>query len=334
MNVVGNASRQMMESISWLHSKGVVHRDIKGDNYLTDRQDLGDPECQIYLSDFGTATDVKESQRLHFKCGTATYWAPEFVKLDYSLKVDVWAFGVIMYGLITGRFPFKNEDDITHKKINIPSRANADCASLLLGLLERNESLRLTAAAALVHPFCAGAAEARTARKQTIEEMDFSPEVREQGAHTGIDKRRKELVGRLEEACGDGVKLALVTFKDLRQKNKYQLVQRQNDRTSELEWFSQERADQLNLHDHTNARPYQDDARSNAESSTADIKKTLEEHGISTDGFGTGKAKSCEEFVLEVQRGASRLMLDATQHKSLVRVVDSVLLRVMFMTRS
>jgi len=193
--------------------------------------------------------------------------------------------------------------------------------------------LRLTASAGLVHPFCVGAASAST-RKQTLEELDFKPEVKEQGANAGIDKRRKELVGRLEEACGDGGKPALFTWKDLRKKNKYALVQKQNDKTSVLEWFSEARANEFNLHDHKDARPYVDDAHQNAETSATDIKKTLEEHGIPTDGFGKGKAKSLEEFVLEVQRGASRLMLDATQHKRVVRVVDLVLLRITFMTRS
>ncbi|CAE8637185.1 unnamed protein product, partial [Polarella glacialis] len=57
------------------------------------------------------------------------------------------------------------------------------------------------------------------------------------------------------------------------------------------------------------------------------FKKTMIEHNIDPSLFGVGKAKPIEQLALEVQTGASRLMLDATEHKKLVRVVDVVVLK-------
>jgi len=64
------------------------------------------------------------------------------------------------------------------------------------------------------------------------------------------------------------------------------------------------------------------------EASEQFIRQMLEGHGIQTGSFGQGQAKKFTEFVQEVQAGQSLLMLDATKHKNVVRVVDVVLLRI------
>lgn len=64
------------------------------------------------------------------------------------------------------------------------------------------------------------------------------------------------------------------------------------------------------------------------ESTTIVIKKQLEDHGIDTTQFGKGEAKTIEQLSQEVQNGSAVLMLDATKHKKLVRVVDVVALRI------
>lgn len=57
------------------------------------------------------------------------------------------------------------------------------------------------------------------------------------------------------------------------------------------------------------------------------VRQILDDHGVDTSRFGEGDAKTFEDFVEEVRSGTSRLMLDATEHKKIVRVVDVVLLR-------
>merc|ERR1719203_115402 len=75
--VVQNIAKMMVQSVDWLHQNNVVHRDLKGDNFLMDRMDIESPKCRIYLSDFGTVTELQPQQWLTQKCGTEIYWAPE-----------------------------------------------------------------------------------------------------------------------------------------------------------------------------------------------------------------------------------------------------------------
>jgi len=131
--VVQNMSKMMFQGVDWLHQRNVVHRDLKGDNYLQDRVDLEHPSCRVYLSDFGTVVDLPEGERLQSKCGTKTYWSPEFYDLNYGLKVDIWGLGVVIFGMVTGRFPFKGEEDVRVKQVKIPSRCGKDGESFFEG---------------------------------------------------------------------------------------------------------------------------------------------------------------------------------------------------------
>mmetsp|Transcript_21315 Transcript_21315/g.60353 ORF Transcript_21315/g.60353 Transcript_21315/m.60353 type:complete len:784 (+) Transcript_21315:135-2486(+) len=329
ISVVGNVSKQMMESIAFLHATSVVHRDVKGDNYLMDRKDIQNPACRIFLSDFGTVRELKEGERLNSKCGTKTYWAPEFFSLDYSLKVDVWAVGIAIFGLGTGRFPFKGEEEVKSKKLMFPTRFAKPCAELLKKVLERKESARPSAGQALNHPFVRSL---RASEKEAVERMDFKPEVKESGANAGIAERRRELIGRLEDAQEPSSgKQVTVSLKELKNGSSFDVVDRQLEKTTRFAWWTDAVAREENLIDFTGARSaLEDDPKNSAESSANDLKQTLEDHNISTDEFGKGQAKKFEEFVVEVQSGSSRLMLDATKHKSIVRVVDVVLLRITF----
>eukprot|EP00418_Pyrodinium_bahamense_P003165 CAMPEP_0179020298 /NCGR_PEP_ID=MMETSP0796-20121207/5308_1 /TAXON_ID=73915 /ORGANISM="Pyrodinium bahamense, Strain pbaha01" /LENGTH=766 /DNA_ID=CAMNT_0020716105 /DNA_START=1 /DNA_END=2301 /DNA_ORIENTATION=- len=331
MSVVGNVSKQMIDSIAWLHQNHVVHRDVKGDNYLMDRKEIESPGCRIFLSDFGTVRELKDGvERLASKCGTKTYWAPEFFAMNYGLKIDVWAIGVVMYGLVTGRFPFKGEDDVKHKKIVIPPRSSKECGDLLNKLLQRKEEDRLSAQKAALHPFVQSA---RKHEDEKVEKVDFTPDVKESGANAGIAERRRELVGRLEEAAHVGTgRHQMLTLRELREKGSFEVIEKQAERTTKFEWWSEARAKADGVTNFVGAKvAAADEASGTTEgNSEEDIKKTLQDHKISTEGFGKGNTKTFGEFVHEVRNSASRLMIDASRHKNIVRVVDVVLLRIKY----
>merc|ERR1719183_2494569 len=93
MNAVRNVLAQALEGIAYCHLKDVVHRDIKGDNYLMDKKQIEDTTVKIYLSDFGTVVNCKKDEKLKESCGTKVYWSPEVHKHAYGQKVDIWAMG-------------------------------------------------------------------------------------------------------------------------------------------------------------------------------------------------------------------------------------------------
>lgn len=155
MATIQNLTWQMFRGIEWLHSNSIVHRDIKADNFLLDHADVEHPECRVYLSDFGTAIELRPDERLEEHCGTRLYWAPEIYRRSYARKVDVWAAGVTTYTLMAHHFPFGSRDQICKKRFGIPSRCCQVGASFLFWTLERSEVKRLSASDALAHPFLA-----------------------------------------------------------------------------------------------------------------------------------------------------------------------------------
>ncbi|KAK6024980.1 kinase domain protein [Ostertagia ostertagi] len=99
--------RQLFDGVAYMHSRNIVHRDLKLENIL-----CIDDE-RIVISDFGFATRLKENETLRELCGTPGYLSPEILRCQmyedapgYSYPVDEWALGVIMYTLLAGYAPF------------------------------------------------------------------------------------------------------------------------------------------------------------------------------------------------------------------------------------
>jgi len=324
-------TKQMWEAVAFVHGKNCVHRDIKGDNFMMDFKDVSDPKNRLYLSDFGTVCQLDEGQRLNQKCGTRNYWSPEMFKLNYGQKVDNWAVGVVMYGLITGKFPFKGEEDVKHKVLNLPKRCPPEGVDLINKILERNENKRLEATQALAHTFLADVESAHKTTEPEESQEAFHPEVQEFGANAGIRQRRQELVQRLMQAAGGQGRNSFMdvggTLKLKSRSDKgFVVLDPQAGRTTTYEWWSPAKSQDL-CGAWAKAPQAQSPDLSSEELSADIVRKMLTDHNISLDKFGLGQAKSFEEFVGEIQKGQSRLQLDASKHKHIVRVVDVVALR-------
>jgi serine/threonine-protein kinase len=104
----------VMRALTYAHSRGVVHRDLKPDNiFLCETPEGIVPK----LIDFGTARVVDaagrsaQQTRVATLMGTAHYMSPEQVRHAGSVdpRTDVWSLGVVLYHMLTGRFPFEGE---------------------------------------------------------------------------------------------------------------------------------------------------------------------------------------------------------------------------------
>lgn len=84
-------------AIQFIHASNVVHRDLKPQNFLVDK------DYEARLSDFGCAKQTSTSYSLmNTVTGTIAYMAPEIMEeKDYSAKADVFSFGCILYAMLT-----------------------------------------------------------------------------------------------------------------------------------------------------------------------------------------------------------------------------------------
>jgi serine/threonine protein kinase len=93
---------QMLDVLSYMHGKGVVHRDLKLENILVD------DSMNLKVADFGFATFRKVHNLKSYR-GTMTYMAPEIKegKTYDGMHIDMFSTGVILFIIVQGIFPFK-----------------------------------------------------------------------------------------------------------------------------------------------------------------------------------------------------------------------------------
>jgi serine/threonine-protein kinase len=101
--------RQLARGLDYLHQQGIVHRDLKPENVLVSREDI------VKITDFGTAF-LDGARRLTWRhlsesLGTPDYMSPEQIQgLRGDARSDIYAWGVMMYELVTGDVPFHGDN--------------------------------------------------------------------------------------------------------------------------------------------------------------------------------------------------------------------------------
>ncbi|SBS87418.1 calcium-dependent protein kinase, putative, partial [Plasmodium ovale curtisi] len=140
--------RQICCALQYLHSNNIIHRDIKAENFLFKNKNTKN----IKLIDFGMAKKVN-CEYLTELCGSPHYISPELIRKKYTMSSDIWALGVMVFFMLTGKYPFEGKntpkvvDEILNKNINWKGKEFSSLSAIdfLKKLLERNEKKRLTA---------------------------------------------------------------------------------------------------------------------------------------------------------------------------------------------
>jgi len=96
--------RGMAAGTAYLHDHGIVHRDLKPGNIFED-------ENVVKIGDYGLSKFISTSRRSGQteSVGTFHYMAPEIGKGIYGKEIDIYALGIILYEMLTGRVPFEGE---------------------------------------------------------------------------------------------------------------------------------------------------------------------------------------------------------------------------------
>ncbi|KAI1374697.1 Pkinase-domain-containing protein [Hypoxylon crocopeplum] len=151
--------RDLILGIEYLHSQGIIHRDIKPDNLLLTGDDV------LKIVDFGVSEifEKTDNMKTSKSAGSPAFLAPELCQAkhgDVSGKAaDIWSMGVTLYCLKYGRLPFRRDnvlemyEAIRTEELQLPSDEDPNFVDLITKILDKDSETRLTLREIRDHPW-------------------------------------------------------------------------------------------------------------------------------------------------------------------------------------
>lgn len=181
--VIGRIARGVLEGLSYLHQRKIIHRDVKPSNILLTKSG------QVKLCDFGISGELVNSLAGTYT-GTSYYMSPERIKgQSYTVTSDIWSLGLTLMEVSMNRFPFLKSDDdlmtplelLNHIVTQEPPQLldepdlgvkwSASYRHFLSCCLEQNYTRRPSPRQMLEHPWIVGISEKRVDMARWIEEV-------------------------------------------------------------------------------------------------------------------------------------------------------------------
>jgi len=152
--------REIAFGLEFLRSKGIVHRDLKLENILVTKDELGN--YRLKLCDFTFAKSLAKSEMTNTVCGSPLYMAPEVLNAQpYTEQADLWSVGVIMFQILFDQYPYTADSSvqlaqiIAKNDLEFPTKSviSPHAMDLLKRLLEKDPFKRISWDDFFHHPF-------------------------------------------------------------------------------------------------------------------------------------------------------------------------------------
>ncbi|XP_068855290.1 serine/threonine-protein kinase PAK 3-like [Aphelocoma coerulescens] len=155
---IGAVCRECLQGLHFLHSRRVIHRDVKSCNILVST------DGSVKLADFGLCAQLTpERNKCSSSVGTPSWMAPEVVRGEaYGPKVDIWSLGIVGLEMVEGEAPYQREPRLRvfelierngAPKLQNPRHHSALLRDFLRCCLQTDEDRRWSAQELLNHPF-------------------------------------------------------------------------------------------------------------------------------------------------------------------------------------